>query len=83
MKKLKGFTLVELVVVMAIVITMAGATLSSNAYNEKMTVNNVAVKCQTLIEAARNEALAQRAPFWVTLNYSQNQVTNGEIDVVS
>ena len=79
MKKLKGFTLVELVVVMAIVITMAGATLTSNNYNEKETLNNVAVKCQTLIEAARNEALAQRDPRWVTLNYFQNQVTIGKI----
>jgi len=80
LKKLKGFTLVELVVVMAIVITMAGATLTSNSYNEKETINNVAVKCQTLIAAARNEALVQIAPRWVTLNYSQDQVTYGKFD---
>jgi type II secretory pathway pseudopilin PulG len=79
MKKRKGFTLVELVIAMAIIITMSGVTLSSNIYNEKEAINNVAVKCQTLIEAARNEAITQRDPRWVTLNYSQNQVTNGEI----
>ena len=60
LKKLKGFTLVELVVVMAVVVILAAATLMSNAYNEKETVNNEAVRWQTLIETARNDAIAQR-----------------------
>jgi len=77
MKKRKGFTLIELVIAMAIVVTMAGATLTSNSYNEKEAINNVAVKCQTLIAAARNTAIAQRAPREVKLNYAQNQITSG------
>ena len=40
-----------------------------------MTVNNEAVKCKTLIEAARNDALALRDPRWVTINYVEKKVT--------
>ena len=60
---------------MAIVVILAAATLASNAYNEKETVNNEAIRWQTLIETARNDAIAQREPRIVTINLYPKQVT--------
>lgn len=70
-----GFTLIELVIIVAVVLVMSGAAAVSLPRFRADALLNAATELQSVLSVTKETAIAMRAPLSVTLNIAGNSLS--------